>query len=61
MCLAALVFGFRKEVFGAISIAFLASLGNERSIELELSAIKKYAGLISDSLSSIDVERQNMN
>lgn len=61
ICVAAPVFGFRKEVLGAISIAFLASLRNERSIDLEISAIKKYAGLISDSLSSIDVERQNMN
>lgn len=61
ICVAAPVFGFRKEVLGAISIAFLASLRNERSIDLEISAIKKYAGLISASLRSIDVERQNMN
>jgi DNA-binding IclR family transcriptional regulator len=57
-CVAAPVFGFNRELLGAISIAFLAAIENERSIDKEIAAIQKYGALISDSLSSMDIERQ---
>ncbi len=57
MCVAAPVFGFNQELVGAISIAFLAAIENERSIDKEISAIQKYAALISESLSSMGIER----
>lgn len=58
MCVSAPVFGFNQELQGAISIAFLAAIENERSIDKEISAIRKYAALISESLSSMGLERQ---
>lgn len=51
MCLAGPVFGFEHELIGAVSIAFPASLNHDRGIEREISAIKKYATVISQSLS----------
>ena len=56
MCVAAPVFGFNQELLGAISIAFLAAIENERSINKEISAIHKYAALISESLSSMGIK-----
>lgn len=56
-CVAAPVFGFNQELLGAISIAFLAAIENERSLDKEISAILKYAALISKSLSSMGIER----
>ena len=50
MCLAAPIFGFDKGLVGAISIAFPASINNDRGIEPEITAIKKYAASISLSL-----------
>ncbi len=58
MCVAAPVFGFNQELLGAISIAFLAAIESERTIDKELSAIRKYAALISESLNSMAIERQ---
>lgn len=57
-CVAAPIFGFNRELVGAISIAFLAALENERSLDPEIAAIQKYAVLISDSLSSLGIGRQ---
>lgn len=51
MCLAGPVFGFEHELIGAVSIAFPASLNHDRGIEREISAIRKYATNISQSLS----------
>lgn len=51
ICLAGPIFGFDHELIGAISIAFPASLNYDRGIEPEITAIKKYATLISQSLS----------
>ena len=50
MCLAAPIFGFDKGLVGAISIAFPAYINNDRGIETEIAAIRKYAALISHSL-----------
>jgi DNA-binding IclR family transcriptional regulator len=58
MCVAAPVFGFNQELLGAISIAFLAPLENERMIDKELSETLKYAALISESLGSMGVRMQ---
>jgi DNA-binding IclR family transcriptional regulator len=60
MCVAAPVFGFKKELQGAISIAFLAALASERSIEKEISMIHDYAGVISETLSNMNFERQTV-
>jgi IclR family transcriptional regulator, KDG regulon repressor len=49
-CVAAPIFGHNQEFLGAISIAFLAALENERSIDKEISATLRYASLISESL-----------
>lgn len=51
ICLAGPVFGFEHELIGAVSIVFPASLSHDRGIEREITAIKKYATLISQSLS----------
>ena len=51
MCLAGPVFGFERTLIGAVSIAFPASLNHDRGIEREIAAIKKYATVISESLS----------
>ena len=50
MCVAAPVFGFNKELICSISITFPAYIKNDRGIEPEITAIKKYAALISSSL-----------
>lgn len=60
MCVAAPVFGFNQELLGAISIAFLAAIENERSIDKEISTIRESAALISKSLSSMGIERQTI-
>lgn len=49
-CVAAPIFGHSQELLGAISIAFLAALENERPIDKEISATTRYASLISESL-----------
>ena len=50
MCVAAPVFGFKGEMVCAISITFPAYINDDRGIEPEIEAIKKYAALISGSL-----------
>ncbi len=50
MCTAAPVFGFNGELVCAISITFPAYINDDRGIEPEIAAIKKYAALISGSL-----------
>lgn len=50
MCVAAPVFGFNEEVACAISVTFPAYINDDRGIEPEIAAIKKYAALISGSL-----------
>jgi DNA-binding IclR family transcriptional regulator len=60
MCVAAPIFGHNQKVQGAISIAFLAAIGNERSIGKEISAILKYASLISESLGGRGLSQQAM-
>lgn len=50
MCVAAPVFGYNQELLGAISIAFLAAVQNERTIDKEISETRKYGALISESL-----------
>lgn len=50
MCVAAPIFGFNKELICAISIAFPAYIKEDRGIEPEIAAIKKYAALISEAL-----------
>lgn len=57
-CVAAPIFGFNKELAGAISIAFLAAIEHERSLDKEISAIVKYAAMISDSLGNLGIGRQ---
>ena len=52
MCVAAPVFGFNGEVVCAISITFPGYINEDRGIEPEITAIKKYATLISSSLGS---------
>jgi DNA-binding IclR family transcriptional regulator len=50
MCIAAPVFGFNGDLVCAISITFPAYIKDDRGIESEIAAIKKYADLISGSL-----------
>ena len=50
MCAAAPVFGFNRELVCAISITFPAYINDDRGIEPEIEAVKKYAALISGSL-----------
>ncbi len=50
MCVAGPILDFDQNILGAISIAFPAYLNQDRSIEPEISAIKKYAASISKSL-----------
>jgi len=50
MCTAAPIFGFDKGLVGAVSIAFPAYINSDRGIEPEITAVKKYAALISRSL-----------
>ncbi|MFH1981613.1 MAG: IclR family transcriptional regulator [Pseudomonadota bacterium] len=50
ICLAAPVFGFDTELAGAVSITFPSYISNDRGIDREIEAIKKYATLISRSL-----------
>lgn len=52
MCVASPVFGFQGEVVCAVSITFPVYIREDRSIEPEISAVKKYAALISASLGS---------
>ena len=49
MCVAGPIFDFDLGLIGAISIAFPASLNHDRGIEPEITAIKRYAALISQS------------
>lgn len=50
MCVSAPIFGFTGELAGAISLTFPSYINEDRGIELEIAAIKKYAALISKSL-----------
>jgi len=50
MCIAAPVFGFKGDLVCSISIAFPAYIRDDRGIEPEIAAIKKYANLMSASL-----------
>ena len=50
MCVAAPVFGFQDELICAISLTFPVYIKEDRGIEPEISAITKYAALISGSL-----------
>jgi DNA-binding IclR family transcriptional regulator len=50
MCVAAPVFGFQGALICAISLTFPAYIKEDRGIETEISAITKYAALISGSL-----------
>ena len=50
LCVAAPVFGFNKEAVCAISITFPGYINEDRGIEPEIKAIKKFAALISGSL-----------
>lgn len=50
ICTAAPVFGVNGKLVGAVSITFPAYVKDDRGIEPEIQAIKKYADLISDSL-----------
>ena len=55
-CVAAPLVGHNQELQGAISIAFLAAIENERTIDKEIAATLKYASLISESLGSRGAE-----
>jgi IclR family KDG regulon transcriptional repressor len=50
ICAAAPVFGLNRELICAISLAFPAYIKEDRGIETEIAAIKKYAALISKAL-----------
>lgn len=50
VCVAAPIFGFTRETIGAISLTFPAYINDDRGIEPEIEAIKKYSALISESL-----------
>ena len=50
LCLAAPVFGFGKDLAGAVSVTFPSYINNDRGIAPEIAALKKYAGIISQSL-----------
>ena len=50
MCVAGPVFGFNEEMVCAISITFPAYINEDRGIEPEIEAIKRYAEMISMSL-----------
>jgi DNA-binding IclR family transcriptional regulator len=49
MCTAAPVFGLSGELAGAISVTFPAYINDDRGIEPEIKAVKKFAALISES------------
>lgn len=49
VCVAAPIFGFKRETIGAISITFPAYINDDRGIEPEIEAVKKYSNLISES------------
>ena len=57
-CVAAPIFGHNQELQGAISIAFLAAIESERTIDKEISETLKYASLISESLGSRGISQQ---
>ena len=57
-CVAAPIFGRNQELLGAISIAFLAAIENERTIDREISATLRYASSISESLGSKSIPDQ---
>ena len=59
-CVAAPIFGHNRELLGAISIAFLAAIENERTIDKEISATMKYAEVISESLGSMGITSQRI-
>jgi DNA-binding IclR family transcriptional regulator len=50
ICAAAPVFSWNRELICAISLAFPAYIKEDRGIEPEIAAIKKYAALISEAL-----------
>ena len=50
ICAAAPVFGLNRELICAISLAFPAYIKEDRGIEPEIAAIKKYAAQISEAL-----------
>ena len=50
MCTAVPVFGFDGEMAGAVSVTFPSYINDDRGIEPEITATKKYAALISGSL-----------
>jgi DNA-binding IclR family transcriptional regulator len=50
MCVASPIFGLQGELVCAISLTFPAYIKDDRGIEPEISTIKRYAALISESL-----------
>jgi DNA-binding IclR family transcriptional regulator len=50
MCVGAPVFGFNGELAGAISITFPSYINEDRGIDHEIMAIKKYSSLASKKL-----------
>ena len=58
MCVAAPVYGYDQELLGAVSIAFLAALEHERTIDKEITETCRFAALISESLGSMAIEIQ---
>ena len=58
ICTAAPVFGFNGNLICAISITFPAYIKEDRGIEPEIAAIKKYAALISGALGRKKVTRE---
>ncbi len=49
ICVAAPIFAFNREMIGAISLTFPAYINDDRGIEPEIEAIKRYSALISDT------------
>jgi DNA-binding IclR family transcriptional regulator len=50
ICVGAPIFGFSEELVGSISLTFPSYIDDDRGIKPEITAIKKYAALISRSL-----------
>ena len=50
MCVGAPVFGLDGNLAGAVSVTFPAYLNEDRGIEKEIAAVKKYSALISNTL-----------
>lgn len=54
MCIGAPVFGFNGDLAGAVSITFPSYINEERGIDHEITAIKKYSSLVSKKLGSAE-------